>query len=110
MRIARLLALILLGPAFCSAQAAKPSGAPTVAEAQRFMTAAETQLNDVNVKAQRTEWVAENFITDDTEAIAAQANDQLIAATTRLAEQARRFDKLKLPPDLARKFLLLKLS
>ena len=42
--------------------------------------------------------------------MAADANDQITAITTELVEQAKRFDGLTLPPDLARKFLLLKLS
>src|SRR4051794_22869875 len=45
------------------------SGPPTVAEAQRFMQQVEARLNDLGVKGSRSEWVAENFITDDTQAI-----------------------------------------
>jgi peptidyl-dipeptidase A len=85
-------------------------GAPTVAEAQEFMKKAEAQLEDLGVRAGRAGWVQENFITDDTEVLAAQANEKLTAVVTQLALDARRFDGMKLPPDLARKFLLLKLS
>ena len=84
--------------------------APTAAEAQEFMNHAEAQLADLNLKVQRASWVQENFITDDTEAIAADAIDENTAATTRLVEEAKRFGSLALPPDLARKFMLLKLS
>ena len=84
--------------------------APTAAEAQQFMNQAEDQLADFNLRVQRASWVQENFITDDTEAIAADAIDENTAATTRLVEEAKRFDGLALPPDLARKFMLLKLS
>src|SRR5262249_18142591 len=88
-----------------------PAGsAPTVAQAEAFMKKAEAQLEDLGIRAGRAQWVQENFITDDTETMAAQANEQLTALTTRLALDARRFDGLKLPPELARKFLLLKLS
>ena len=52
----------------------------------------------------------DNFITDDTEALAADANDEITAVTTELVEQAKRFDGVKMPAELARKFLLLKLS
>jgi peptidyl-dipeptidase A len=85
-------------------------GAATVAEAQAFMKKAEEQLLDLGVRASRASWVQENFITDDTEAMSAQANEKLTAVVTQLALDARRFDGMKLPPDLARKFLLLKLS
>jgi peptidyl-dipeptidase A len=85
-------------------------GPATVAEAQAFMKNAEAQLEDLTVRASRASWVQENFITDDTETMSAQANERLTAVVTQLALDARRFKGLKLPPDLARKFLLLKLS
>jgi len=83
---------------------------PTVAEAKEFMKKAEAQFAELSVKVQRATWVQENFITDDTEAMAADAIDQSTAVITELVEQSKRFDGLTMPPDLARKFLLLKLS
>jgi peptidyl-dipeptidase A len=113
------LAVVLLASA-ASAQApakknpsseAKPSGAqPTPADAKRFIEHAETRLLDLWIKSQRGSWVAENFITDDTESISADADQAAKAATAELANQAMKFDKLQLPPDVARKFKLLKLS
>src|SRR5690348_162178 len=84
--------------------------APTIAEAEAFMKNAEAQLDDYGVKANRAGWVQENFITDDTETISAQAQEKLTAVVTQLALDARRFDHVKMPPELARKFKLLKLS
>ena len=49
---------------------------------------------ELNIKAGRAEWVKSTFITDDTEAIAADANEILIAATTELAEQSRRYENV----------------
>jgi peptidyl-dipeptidase A len=86
------------------------TAAPTPAEAQEFMNQAEAQLADMSVKVSRATWVQENFITDDTQALAADAIDQLTALTTQLVEQSKRFEGLKLPSDLARKFKLLRLS
>src|SRR5436305_1027652 len=83
---------------------------PTVQDAKAFMDKAEPELLKLGIDGQRTEWVLENFINDDTEQIAAQSNERLIARTTELVLEARKFDGLQLPPDLARKFLLLKLS
>jgi peptidyl-dipeptidase A len=83
---------------------------PTVAEAEQFMKQAQVRLNEIGVKAARASWVQENFITDDTQALNADAVDQLTAETTELIEQAKRFDGLQLPPELAREFLLLRLS
>ena len=84
--------------------------APTAAEAREFMNKAEARLADLSVKVQRASWVQENFITDDTQAMAADAIDEVTAITTELVEQSKRFDGLKLSPELTRKFLLLKLS
>ena len=84
---------------------------PMTANAQNTApTAAEAQLSDLSVKVNRASWVQENFITDDTQAMAADAIDEVTAVTTQLVEQAKRFDGLKLSPELARKFMLLKLS
>src|SRR5713101_992461 len=95
--------------AFHSPQQSKGT-APTVAEASKFADEAEKRLFDLQVKASRASWVQENFITDDTEQVAADANEALDAATTELAGKARRFDGLKLPEGVARKQKLLKLS
>ncbi len=106
-RVARALIPLILLTAALQAQT-KP--APTVQEAADFMRQAEAQLSELSVKVNRAAWVGDNFITDDTEALSADAQDEFTAATTALVEQAKRFDGLTLPPDLARKFKLLRLS
>lgn len=85
-------------------------GKGTPAEAEKFVADAEKRLFDLNVKYSRADWVKSTFITDDTEAISADANKDVIAATTELADQSGRFDGLDLPYDVARKLKLLKLS
>jgi peptidyl-dipeptidase A len=96
------------GKASASVGASGP--APTVAEAERFISKAETRLLDLWVKSGRASWVSENFITDDTEQMSADADAAVKAATAELASQAKRYEKLPLAPDVARKFKLLKLS
>ena len=93
-----------------TSQTTAQQGPPTVAEAEEFIRNAETRLNDLTVKASRAAWVQANFITDDTQQMAAEANEVLIGATTELAKQATRYDHLKLSAELARKMLLLKLA
>jgi len=83
---------------------------PTVAEAEEFMGNAEGRLSELSVKASRASWVQATFITEDTGILAAEANEALSGAATALAKQATRYDPLPLPPELARKMLLLKLS
>ncbi len=82
----------------------------TVAGAKAFLEDAEAKLLALAVDSGRAGWVQSTYITDDTEILAAQANERLIAATVQYAKKATRFDGLKLPEDLARKMKLLKLS
>jgi peptidyl-dipeptidase A len=116
-RTSRIFITLLLAVSVVSAQttpakktSSAPKGAPTVAEAEAFMKNAEAQLLDLGIRAQRATWVQENFITDDTETMSAQAQEKLTAVSTQLALDARRFDHMTLPPALRRKFMLLKLS
>jgi peptidyl-dipeptidase A len=105
--------MFLLSALFCFAFAAvleAQTKKPTVAEAEQFMNKAEARLAELSVKGNQANWIHENFITDDSEAIAAAVNDEQTAVTTELVEQAKRFDGLKMPADLERKFLLLKLQ
>jgi peptidyl-dipeptidase A len=83
---------------------------PSVADARAFLDRAEAELLKLNIMDERADWVHENFITDDTELLAASEDEKLIARTTELVEEGKRFEGLPLPPDLRRKFLLLKLS
>jgi peptidyl-dipeptidase A len=96
--------------AFAVVLQAQTSGAPSVAEAQEFMKKAEARLAELSIKGNQANWIHENFITDDTEALAANVNDEITAVTTELIEEAKRFNGLQMPPDLSRKFMLLKLS
>ena len=91
--------------------AAKPDGkAPSLTEAKAFLDDAEARLFALGNKSQRAAWVHANFITDDTDQIAADADEEVNTLTVELAKKAHRFDSLKLPPEMARKMLLVKLS
>ncbi|MGA2712691.1 MAG: M2 family metallopeptidase [Bryobacteraceae bacterium] len=83
---------------------------PTVAEAQAFMDRAEAELLKIGTLQQRAGWIQETYITDDSELLSASENERVIARTTELINEGKRFEALNLPPDLKRKFLLLKLS
>jgi len=105
--------LLTLEAAAQQVPVAKDAGkkaSPTTAEAQKFIEDAEQRLFELGVKASRAAWVQENFITDDTEQIAAQASEEANTAAAKYAKEAHRFDGVKLPPELARKRLLLELA
>ena len=83
---------------------------PTVDDARKFLAGAEEKLLALNVEDQQADWVHENFITDDTEAVSAKADQRSIDESVRLAKEATRLDKVDLPEDMARKMKLLKLG
>jgi len=101
----RFCALLLLPAAWLAAE-----NPPTVAEAKKFLDRVEASLLDLATEASRASWVQSTYITGDTELLAALANERSINATVRFVKDVKRFDGLKLPPDLARKMQLLKLS
>lgn len=82
----------------------------TASTPEQFINEAEARLAELGMKLGRAQWVAANFITDDTEALSADANKEYIALTTQLAEAARKYDGQQMSEDTARKFKLLKLS
>jgi len=83
---------------------------PTVAEAEKFIAEAEKKLLEFDIKSNKAAWVNLNFLTDDTDYLSADAQNEYIAAVTELAEASRKFDGLKLPFDIERKLKLLRLS
>lgn len=109
---ARVAGLFLLLTAFLTLTtiSSAQSKQPTAAAAERFVADAEKRLLNLIIKTNRADWVKSTFITDDTETMSAEANENYIAAVKELAEAARKFDKLKLPEVTARKLKLLKLA
>src|SRR5216683_5610607 len=104
MRTFRLSAALAL---FAVALFAAP---PTVQEAKKFLDDAEKKLFALGYEAGQASWIQSTYITDDTEAVAAKENERAIGESVRLAKAATRFDGLKLPADMARKMLLLKVG
>jgi peptidyl-dipeptidase A len=94
----------------CTDAPSAPTGPANADEAGKFLTDAEKRLLDLAIKSSQADWVKSTYVTDDTEALAAAANENFIGATTELAEQGRRFESLNLSPEAKRKLLLLKLS
>ncbi|PYX90285.1 MAG: peptidyl-dipeptidase [Acidobacteria bacterium] len=82
----------------------------TAADAIKFVDDAEKRLADVTVKSNRADWVQATYITDDTEAIAADGEKEATALSTEYALGAAKYTGLQLPPDVARKLLLLRIS
>ena len=105
----RLLPSLLL-PLTALAASPAPTPPATPDEARAFVKTVNEEMKALQVKASTAEWIKETFITGDTERASAWANDDLIAYTRRVLEQAKRFDGLPLDPDTARMLLLLRVN
>jgi peptidyl-dipeptidase A len=109
MRHLLIVAPALAGVLLLGCQRGGDAGPPTADEAHRFIEAAQARLQTLGNNASRAGWVQSNFITDDTQQIAADAQSEIAAAVSELARAARRFEQLELPYEDARKLRLLKL-
>src|SRR5262245_2307384 len=98
-----LLRIGLMIMSSCTNVPSRSGGPANADEATKFMTNVEKRLMELSVKSSRADWVKSTFITDDTEKLAADANTDLIAATTEFAEEGKRFDAVDLPSELQRK-------
>src|SRR5271170_1194861 len=105
-------------PSACSVMCVSPQPAPdgtagpTVAEARAFVDDVDAQLRKLWAFRDRVSWVNENFITDDTEALAAQGEERTAAYVGEAIRQSRRFQPIaaELPSDVARKLYLLSVA
>src|SRR5207245_1601953 len=78
---AALHAVVPGAPAAAQAAISRGTRPPTVAGAAAFMARAESVLNDLAVKAERADWVANTYITFDSEELTAQAQEAYGGAT-----------------------------
>jgi peptidyl-dipeptidase A len=83
---------------------------PTAEDAKKFMDDVNETLFKLALEASQAGWVSETYITDDTSALFARANQRLIDKTAQYAKEAVRFDKVDVAPDIRRQLNLLKVS
>ena len=85
-----------------------PAG-PTVEEAREFVAASEEELARLGQHNERMAWVLANFITEDTEILAAKSEEQFTAAKVDIASRAARYNGLEgLDDEIARKLNMLR--
>jgi peptidyl-dipeptidase A len=103
-------ALLALTAFLAACAPAEPVRKISSQNAAAFVDSAEAVLYDLGVRAERASWVQSNFITHDTEILAAETNERLIAATVGLAKEAAAYQGLDLPYDVERRIRLLRLA
>jgi peptidyl-dipeptidase A len=86
------------------------SAAPTASDARKFLDEVDATFTRLSLDASRAGWVAQNFITTDTEALDARATQAIADASSRFAKEAVKFDRVEVPPDQRRQLNLLKVS
>jgi peptidyl-dipeptidase A len=101
------------GMVCCLALAAGPAAAqataqPTEQDVKKFIEDAEAKLLALTIDAGRAQWVQSNFITYDTEILAAQRNEIATNEGVALAKKAAQYDNVKVSDDLRRRLELLK--
>ncbi len=84
--------------------------ATTLPDASEFVKQAEERLDKLSDRAERANWVQANFVTRDTEQLAADTLSALLAWTGRAGRRAALYEGAELAPDVARKLELIKLS
>jgi peptidyl-dipeptidase A len=97
---------VALVAAGCQASTA----APTAQDAKQFLDEVDSTFTRLALDASRAGWVAQNFITVDTEALDARATQAISDASSRFAKQAVRFDSVDVPADQRRQLNLLKVA
>jgi peptidyl-dipeptidase A len=98
--------LAALGATACRGPSA-PAGNE---DAATFLKNANETMLRLGNEAQQAGWVQQTFITPDTEAIAARANEAYMTAITDFAKQATRYDDVQLSPEDRRQMTVLKNS
>lgn len=97
-------------PLLKSAPAIARSTAPTAKEAADFIAQVERDLQQENIYASRVEWVAETYINDDTDWLAAKLYAEVDARGVLRAKQAATFNGVDVDPATRRKLEILKTS
>src|SRR5207244_12145471 len=105
--------LLVLSLCVCACTAPSSGSADTAGTAgdpKKFMDDVNETLLKLGTEGSQAGWVSETYITDDTSALNARANQRFIDAMARFAKDSVKFDKLELVPDLRRELNLLKVS
>src|SRR3954465_2733279 len=94
----------------CSHSTASSAASASPQEARKFLeTVSDTTLR-LGIQQSQASWVQQTYITDDSEAIAARANQAANEAGARFAREATRYDHVDVPAGERRQLNLLKVS
>src|ERR671918_761707 len=89
--------LVAVGAFACARPQAPPEA--TAEDAKAFLDTVNQSMLKLGIEASQAGWVQQNFITADTEALGARANQRYIDTIAGYVKETPRFDKLELPAD-----------
>lgn len=107
-------AIVIIGAwtAGCGDSGGRPSATPeaTQVDARAFLEGVEETMTRLWTAQNQAGWIAQTYITPDSEAVEARVNQEVIEAVARFAKESTRFDAVDVTPDERRQLNLLKLA
>jgi peptidyl-dipeptidase A len=105
------ISALALAAATLAAPAQAQDKTPTAAEAQAFVDRVAKEYTEFGLIAQRVAWINATYITDDTDALAAEYGARGTEMAVRWALEAARYQKAAgLSPELARQLTMLRVA
>jgi len=93
-----------------SATTPSPEARPTAEDARAFIRGVEETLEPALEKSARTAWLQANFINYDSTWLAAKSGETITAMAVAMANEAKKFNHVKVDPVTRRKLEMIKLG
>ncbi len=106
----RFAILVACAAAIGCAPAPSSSASPTPASAKAFLDGANATALKLGIQQNQASWTQQTFITEDTEAIAARANQAANEAGAAFAKESVKYDAVQVSADERRQLNLLKVA
>lgn len=108
--IATALVACLASLAGCGRQEQTVATAPDGETADQFIARVNAEMKAMFPELSAAQWLSSTYINDDSQLLAAKANEKFLSKLNEWIEQARRFEGQEMSPETARAITLLKLS
>lgn len=92
--------------AACAQQSDDDQGPATVAEAEAFVERMDTEGREYYLESAKAAWLASTYITPDSMAVSAKANERAIIFNNGMIEASKRFNDLELDGETDRAIML----
>ena len=107
-RLVRSAAACLIASVVLACRVSAPAPRTSAEDAATFVSTVNDLMLTLGRQQQQAGWVAATYITSDTQALSARANQAYIDAVARNAKEAARFDDVPLAPEIRRQLDILR--